>query len=254
MTRDPANKDEDLRASAAAESARQRRFGATLRAFRDSYPERVSGEHSSPLAPRMRLSALALVHCLERAGYPISSGAYAEIEAGHNLPRDTRAFLEAVSACLSLNEDQRQQLIYDLGYDLVVPRLGHLARNILRRSSSPLAQQMRALRQAAGLSQAELASCLFAHGFRPLRPNGQSGTREDVAVALDLIEQGSPWPFTEDARRPFLEICARCLSFDLKSDTAKSLAVAMADDVLKLVMPEVDPGYTGIPPKEHTEK
>jgi len=254
MPKDPTDKDEDPRASAAAESARQRRFGATLRAFRDSYPERVSGEHSSPLAPRMRLSALALVHCLERAGYPISSGAYAEIEAGHNLPRDTRAFLEAVSACLSLNEDQRQQLIYDLGYDLVVPRLGYLARNILRRSSSPLAQQMRALRQAAGLTQAELASCLFAHGFRPLRPSGQPGTHEDVAVALDLIEQGSPWPFTEDARRPFIETCARCLGFDLKGDTAKSLAVAMADDVLQRVMPEVDPGYTSIPPKDQTEK
>lgn len=254
MPKDPTNKDDELHTGARAEPDNRRRFGATLRALRESYPARVSGDHSSPLTPRMRLSALALVHCLERAGYPISSGAYAEIEAGHNLPRDTRAFLEAVSACLSLNEDQRQQLIYDLGYDLVVPRLGYLARNILRRSSSPLAQQMRALRQAAGLTQAELASCLFAHGFRPSRPSGQPGAREDVAEALDLIEQGSPWPFTDDARRPFLEICARCLSFDLKSDTAKSLAVAMADDVLKLVMPGGDPGYTGIPPKAQTEQ
>ena len=250
MPKDPTNKDAELHTGARTEPDNRRRFGITLREFRESYPERVSGERASDLTPRMRLSALALVHCLERAGYPISSGAYAEIEAGHNLPRDTSSFLKAVSKCLSLNDDQRQQLIYDLGYDLVVPRLGPLASNVLRRSSSPLAQQMRALRQAAGLTQAELASCLFTHGFRPPRPNGDPGTREDVVEALNLIEQGSPWPFTEDARRPFIEICARCLGFDLKSDTAKSLAVAMADDVLQLVMPAVDRGNASIPPKE----
>src|SRR5262249_45828938 len=135
-----------------------RRFGAQLRAFRENYGERTAQKDTQGApVPRIRLSALALIDCLRKAKYPypITSGAYSEIESGNSIPRDVGRFLDAVSHCLQLSDDEKETLISTLGYDLVAPRLGEQAEVILRRTTST-ARALRRWRRRGGKSHAEL--------------------------------------------------------------------------------------------------
>src|SRR5215472_14556772 len=59
-------------------------FGEALRYLRDTYIERMLPNR--PAMPRVRLTALSLIECLQAHGYSISSGSYSELETGANLP------------------------------------------------------------------------------------------------------------------------------------------------------------------------
>jgi hypothetical protein len=106
-------------------------FGRQLRRLRETYVERTGRGSSSAPMLRTRVSALALIQCLQQAGYSISSGAFSEIENGLSIPRDAPEFLAAVSTCLQLTDDEqtdlRERLIYDVAYarlgDLIAPFL-----------------------------------------------------------------------------------------------------------------------------------
>lgn len=85
-------------------------------------------------APRLRLSAQALIACMADMGFTISSGAFSEIESGVNLPRDPARFLDAVSVCLKLSPADRQALVEQLAYDILRAKLGdELAQRVVRR-------------------------------------------------------------------------------------------------------------------------
>jgi hypothetical protein len=98
-------------------------FGEALRYYRETYQERTN---SNPDMPRMRVTALALIGCMEKRGYPISSGAYSEIESGISIPKDPRTFLEAAAKCLAIQDgsDEWRALVQQLGYDIVAKKLG----------------------------------------------------------------------------------------------------------------------------------
>jgi hypothetical protein len=111
-------------------SPRSNYFGRQLRALRETYVERTGrGSASGPML-RTRVSALALIQCLEQAGYPISSGAFSEIENGLSIPRDAPQFVESVCACLQVTKDDKQDLIDRLAYDVLYARLGELVEQV----------------------------------------------------------------------------------------------------------------------------
>jgi len=102
-------------------------FGEALRYYRETYQERISRNNPAmPDMPRIRITALSLIGCMDRKGYSISSGAYSEIEAGISIPKDPRAFLEAAAKCLAIEEgsDEWRTLVQQLGYDIVAKKLG----------------------------------------------------------------------------------------------------------------------------------
>ena len=102
-------------------------FGEALRYYRETYQERISKNNPAmPDMPRIRITALSLIGCMDRKGYSISSGAYSEIEAGISIPKDPRAFLEAATKCLAIEEssDDWRALVQQLGYDIVAKKLG----------------------------------------------------------------------------------------------------------------------------------
>jgi hypothetical protein len=99
-------------------------FGEALRNYRETYQERI--RKHNPDMPRIRITALALIDCMEKKGYSISSGAYSEIESGISIPKDPRAFVEAACKCLAIEEgsDEWRTLVQQLGYDIVAKKLG----------------------------------------------------------------------------------------------------------------------------------
>lgn len=102
-------------------------FGEALRYYRETYQERIRRNNPDmPDMPRIRITALSLISCMDRRGYSITSGAYSEIEGGISIPRDPRAFLDAVARCLAIEEGSNEwnQLVYQLGYDILVKKLG----------------------------------------------------------------------------------------------------------------------------------
>lgn len=215
-----------------AEGQSNRRFGPKLRELRESYWERVtqSGPPGVP-APKMRLSALALIACMKEAGYDaISSGTYSEIEAGNIFPRDFNRFLNTAAACLRLSDEDVEQLRYALAYDLVVPKLGaHLVDDVLMPPSA-LAKPLRTWRERKHLKERDLAICLIKHGFRPINPHDEHGTPhpeelspEELAEYISLIEEGGSWPFKDDERALFIAACRRCLGVEAKADLVKGM-------------------------------
>jgi hypothetical protein len=99
-------------------------FGRRLRELRESFVRRLSSGGAEVPYVRATVSASALIDCMKREqGFSISSAAYNEIENGLNMPRDTTGFLDAVAACLRLNEDEKRDLSKRLAYDLVWARL-----------------------------------------------------------------------------------------------------------------------------------
>lgn len=99
-------------------------FGALLYYLRVTHLERVGrGDPDTPIK-RVRYTQAALIACLEQSGYPISSGAYSEIEQGISVPRDPKRFIQAVTSCLRLNDDEHKQLVKQLAHDVVEAKLG----------------------------------------------------------------------------------------------------------------------------------
>lgn len=99
-------------------------FGEVLRYYRETYQERV--RKNTPDIPRVRVTALALIDCMDKKGYTISSGAYSEIESGISIPKDPRAFVDAACKCLAVEEGSSEwrTLVQQLGYDIVSKKLG----------------------------------------------------------------------------------------------------------------------------------
>ena len=99
-------------------------FGEALRYYRETYQDRI--RQTNPDMPRIRITALALIDCMERKGYSISSGAYSEIEAGISIPREPRAFIAAASSCLAIPEGSLpwQTLTLQLAFDVLAKKLG----------------------------------------------------------------------------------------------------------------------------------
>lgn len=99
-------------------------FGEALRHYRETYQQRI--RKSNPNMPRIHITALALIDCMRQHNYSISSGAYSEIESGISTPKDPRAFLEAVSKCLAIDEgsDEWRVLVQQLGFDILAKKMG----------------------------------------------------------------------------------------------------------------------------------
>ncbi len=199
---------------------RPQRFGATLRALRESYWERVGQTPAGTPSPRMRLSALSLISCLKDAGYSISSGAYSEIESGNSFPRDTGAFLKAATTCLSLSEQDLQSLHEALAYDLVAPKLGRKAESVVRRRTA-LGSALRAWRKRKDMSRSQLAHCLRECGFTPPRVD-----EEELSEIIGDLEYGDPWPLGDELRTPFVRACSKCLG----AGAGRDLEEGMVDD------------------------
>ncbi|HEY7782217.1 MAG TPA: hypothetical protein VIC85_18650 [Ktedonobacterales bacterium] len=125
--------ERDTARGARAKGMDLRGFGALLREYRESYGERILQRDRRPGRPRVRLTAQALIACMEETGYSISSGSYSEIEAGNTLPRDARSFVRSVSVCLELDDAQSARLTEQLAYDIVRSKLGDLADQVFHR-------------------------------------------------------------------------------------------------------------------------
>jgi hypothetical protein len=97
-------------------------FGSLLRRYRESYSDRLPRTH--PEMPRVKLTALALIESMEKAGYSLSSGSYTQIENGSNFPHDPERFLEIVTRCLLLDDAQYHRLARRLAYDVIQSRVG----------------------------------------------------------------------------------------------------------------------------------
>ncbi len=101
-------------------------FGQVLRYLRkEYYPEHVL-QLLPPGTSRVQLTALALIECLAKHGYSISSGAFSGLESGASLPRDPNGFLAALHKCLPMpdNDEIWKALVWHLGYDLLRRDLG----------------------------------------------------------------------------------------------------------------------------------
>lgn len=105
---------------------RRRYFGRRLRQLRENYSERIYAHTPASERPRMRprITALALVECMQNSGTQISQAAFSDIENGINVPRDGGAFLEAITACLQLTDEEVRDLEMRLAHDILYPRLG----------------------------------------------------------------------------------------------------------------------------------
>jgi hypothetical protein len=120
-----AMKDRESSAPDSSDDLQLHTFGPLLREFRERYVERIGSNR--PGMPRIKLTAQALIQCMEERGYKISSGSYSAVEAGTSFPRDIPAFVMAISKCLSLDDTELQQLIRRLTYDIVRSKLGDYA-------------------------------------------------------------------------------------------------------------------------------
>ena len=99
-------------------------FGEALRHYRETYQDRI--RQTNPDMPRIRITALALIDCMDRKGYSISSGAYSEIEAGISIPKDPKAFIAAAASCLAIAEGSAdwEALLLQLAFDVLAKKLG----------------------------------------------------------------------------------------------------------------------------------
>lgn len=93
-------------------------LGDMLSYLRETYGERTG--HSGQDLPKVRLTALSLISCLTKHGYPITSGAYSLLEQGKTLPKHPDRFFEAVCKCLAIEGTDkywtllRYQYMYDM--------------------------------------------------------------------------------------------------------------------------------------------
>ncbi|HEX6121801.1 MAG TPA: helix-turn-helix transcriptional regulator [Ktedonobacterales bacterium] len=173
------------------------RFGSRVRWLRESFYLRTSKPQSGDPVPNVRLSGLALIECLSRAEFTMSSGQLSDIEAGRNMPRDIEGFLRAISKCLRLDAELLELLRTDFAFDLVAKRFGT---DFAERSMRPLTcvgQTVRHFRREAGLAREQLAELMIESGFRPARPDTLSKLTEQLA----LIEQGDDSPCEGDGER-----------------------------------------------------
>jgi hypothetical protein len=99
-------------------------FGEALRHYRETYQDRI--RQTNPDMPRIRITALALIDCMDRKGYSISSGAYSEIEAGISIPKDPQAFIVAAASCLAIPQGSAdwETLHLQLAFDVLAKKLG----------------------------------------------------------------------------------------------------------------------------------
>ena len=99
-------------------------FGDLVRYLRTSYGDRIG--QNLPGRPRVTLTALSLIKCLAEHGYPITSGAYSEIESGNTLPRDPVRFWDAICQCLAIDENSTYWwlLRQHYGHDLLERLMG----------------------------------------------------------------------------------------------------------------------------------
>jgi len=106
------------------EPARRPYFGRRLRELRETYSQRAfQGGADAPIL-RATPSSLEVVQCMDRtSGYKISVPTYNEIENGLNVPREAARFLDAVSACLRLTPEERQDLADRMAYDILWAKL-----------------------------------------------------------------------------------------------------------------------------------
>lgn len=119
-------------------------FGEALQAYRESVSDRL--RLMNPHLPRMQLSAAVLLQAMREAGFSLSSGAYSEIEAGHTLPRDPSAFLDAVCPALAIERDSLDWLILRqyLAHDIVKQKLGPTAAEWISLDVNTIKRQMEA--------------------------------------------------------------------------------------------------------------
>ena len=96
-------------------------FGSLLRSYRESYSDRLRKTH--PEMPRVKLTALALIECMEKSGYSLSSGSYTQIENGSNFPHDPEQFLNTITRCLLLEDTHYYLLARQLAHDVVQSRI-----------------------------------------------------------------------------------------------------------------------------------
>ena len=101
-------------------------FGSRIRQLRYSFGERTRSAPGAP-ALKMRPSVETLITCMRDAGYQMSAAAYHEVEQGYNIPRDAGAFLDAVSQCLRLTWEEKEDLKRRLAYAILYSRLGDRA-------------------------------------------------------------------------------------------------------------------------------
>ena len=99
-------------------------FGDLVRYLRTSYGDRTG--QNLPGRPRVTLTALSLIKCLAGHNYPITSGAYSEIESGNTLPRDPVRFWNAICQCLAIDENSAYWwlLRQHYGHDLLERLMG----------------------------------------------------------------------------------------------------------------------------------
>lgn len=99
-----------------------RHFGDLLKIFREAYGDRL--RRQNPGMPRLKLTATALVRCLNDHDYVISGPTYTEIESGANIPKRPDDFLRIASTCLGLEAAERDALRQQLSFDVVRGRAG----------------------------------------------------------------------------------------------------------------------------------
>jgi hypothetical protein len=222
-------KDESHEPETPGREVPTRLFGVTLRQLRESFWERTAqGAPPGVPAPAMRLSAQSLIKCLRLAGHELSSGAYSEIEAGNNLPRDARGFLNAVTTCLRLSEEDERRLTYALVSDLVLPKLGERAREYLQ-PPTHLAKTLHRWRRKKDLRAQDLADALITAGFPIVDHNDSLGVvdAEDLTHYLELIEAGKPWPLPQELGDDFIRLCTAVLGVEAGGE----LEMAMRKDL-----------------------
>ena len=110
-------------------------FGSRIRQLRYSFGERTRSAPNAP-ALKMRPSVETLTNCMRDAGYQMSPAAYHEVEQGYNIPRDAGAFLDAVSQCLRLTEEEKEDLKRRLAYAILYSRLGDRANEFVQVEST----------------------------------------------------------------------------------------------------------------------
>lgn len=103
---------------------RYKHVGVLLYHLRVTYGERVARLNPGNPIALVKLSQDELVSWLNKAGYPISPGSYSDLEAGKTLPRDANGFFRAITECLDLTQDERRELLYQLGFDVLKQRIG----------------------------------------------------------------------------------------------------------------------------------
>lgn len=128
-------------------------LGDLLLYLRKTYGERTGQDPADSL--RVTVHASAVIECLNRSKYSMTSGSFSLLEQGKTLPKDPERFLDVIGRCMKIDRSSkywyllRYQYVYDVARRTLGPEFadkyvarGSQALRLLRSGQLPIAAEV----------------------------------------------------------------------------------------------------------------